>query len=84
MPDAILQWIGGRDDDSIGVEQHGDKAMAVVGNFNSNAASRGLGTLGGKAAGGAKAAESGAGKGDGKGGLGSQSESDLAQRNAKT
>lgn len=29
MPDAILQWIGGRDDDSIGVEQHSDKAIGA-------------------------------------------------------
>lgn len=29
VPDAILQWIGGRDDDSIGVEQHSDKALGA-------------------------------------------------------
>lgn len=29
VPDAILQWIGGRDDDSIGVEQHSDKAIGA-------------------------------------------------------
>ena len=68
VPDAILQWIGGRDDDSIGVEQHGDKAMAVVGNFNSNAASRGMGTLGGGKGKTGIDAENGAGKGSGSGG----------------
>lgn len=67
VPDAILQWIGGRDDDSIGVEQDGDKAMAVVSNFNSGAANRGIGTIGGKVGPG-KAVEKGAGNGAGKGG----------------
>ncbi|MFL9610991.1 DotA/TraY family protein [Methylobacillus sp. Pita2] len=30
VPDAILQWVGGRDDDSIGVEQHNDKVVAAA------------------------------------------------------
>lgn len=30
VPDAILKWIGGRDDDSIGVEQHNDRTTALI------------------------------------------------------
>ena len=37
VPDAILQWIGGRDDDSIGVEQHGDKVGAMALSFKDQA-----------------------------------------------
>ncbi len=30
VPDAILKWVGGRDDDSIGVEDHNNKAMVLA------------------------------------------------------
>lgn len=81
VPDAILQWIGDRDDDSIGVEQHGDKAMAVVGNFNGNAASRGLGSIhtGGKPKP-SKSAEAGNEKGAGDKGENDASNKDLAPK----
>lgn len=29
-PDAILKWIGGSDDDSIGVEQHGERTTGML------------------------------------------------------
>ena len=29
-PDAILKWIGGSDDDAIGVKNHSDQAFAMV------------------------------------------------------
>lgn len=57
VPDAILQWIGGRDDDSIGVEKHSDKvigayiATRAVGGAASGAFRKGWGEVGGKGAG---------------------------------
>lgn len=36
VPNAILQWIGGRDDDSIGVEQHNDKVVGAAMVMRSN------------------------------------------------
>ena len=30
IPDAIFRWVGGSDDDSIGVEQHSEKANALL------------------------------------------------------
>lgn len=63
VPDAILQWIGGRDDDSIGVEQHGDKVGAMAVQFKSQAQQMGGAGLGGLADAGSKAAKAGAGAG---------------------
>lgn len=61
VPDAILQWVGGRDDDSIGVEQHGDKAGAMVVSMRQQASEVGAGG----AAGLAGAKDKGKGKGAG-------------------
>jgi hypothetical protein len=54
VPDAILQWIGGRDDDSIGVEQHGDKVGATALSFKDQAHGAGRNAMMGKGAGGGK------------------------------
>ena len=51
VPDAILQWIGGRDDDSIGVEQHGDKVGAMALSFKDQAHGAGRNAMMGKGAG---------------------------------
>ena len=49
VPDAILQWIGGRDDDSIGVESHGDKVGAMALSFKHQAGDIGSRLKGGGA-----------------------------------
>lgn len=36
IPNAILQWVGGRDDDSLGVEQHNDRVLAMVNRAGEN------------------------------------------------
>lgn len=51
VPDAILQWIGGRDDDSIGVEQHGDKVGAMALSFKDQAHGAGRNAMMGRGAG---------------------------------
>lgn len=49
-PDAILKWIGGSDDDSIGVEKHGEGTTAMLIAARGHGVSMGQAAQGGAAA----------------------------------